>query len=89
MSSIKEERYEMAGDIRYIKFSGDYENFDEWKENTKAISRHKGILKYLTKKWDILKEEDAEHDEDLLKDTRCSQKKMSQLFLDFAGNSRA
>ena len=54
MLSIKEEIYEMAGSIRYIKFSGDYDKFDEWKDNAKAISRHKGILKYLTKKWDIL-----------------------------------
>ena len=31
ISSIKEERYDMAGAIRYINFSGDYENFGEWK----------------------------------------------------------
>ena len=50
---MKEERYEMAGSIRYIKFSEDYDKFDDWKEKTKAIARHKGILKYLTKEWDI------------------------------------
>ena len=35
----------MAGAIRYIKVSGDYEKFDEWKEKTKENFRHKGILK--------------------------------------------
>ena len=60
ISSIKEERDEMAGNIRYIKFSGDYYKFDEWKEKTKAIARHKGILKYLTNKWDIPKEDDTD-----------------------------
>ena len=39
----------MSGAIRYSKFSGYYDNFDEWKENTNVIARHKGILKYLTK----------------------------------------
>ena len=29
MSTIKEEIYEMSGDTRYIKFSGDYEKFDK------------------------------------------------------------
>ena len=43
----------MVEAIRYIKFSGDYDKFDEWKENTKAIARHKGILKYLKKEVDI------------------------------------
>ena len=41
----------MAGAIRYIKFSGDYGMFYAWKNKTKAIARHKGILKYLTKEW--------------------------------------
>ena len=49
MSIIKEEKYEMEGAIRYIKFIGNYEKFDEWKEKTKAISRHKEILEYLIK----------------------------------------
>ena len=53
MSSIKEERDGVTEAIIYIKFSGEYEKFDEWKENTKAIERHKGILKYLTKEWEI------------------------------------
>ena len=35
----------MEGYIIYIKFSGDYAKFDEWKEKTKAIVRRKGILK--------------------------------------------
>ena len=48
MSSTKEEGYEMAGAIIYIKFSGDYEKFDEWKGKTKVIERHKCILKYPT-----------------------------------------
>ena len=39
----------MYGAIRYINLSADYDNFDEWKENKKAIARHKGILKYPTK----------------------------------------
>ena len=37
MSSIKEERYEMYGAIRYIKFIGDDEKIDECKEKTKVI----------------------------------------------------
>ena len=37
MSSIKEERDEMYGAIRYIKFIGDYEKIGECKEKTKAI----------------------------------------------------
>ena len=49
-SSTIDEIDEVSGAISYIKFSGDYDNFDEWKENTMAIARHKGILKYL-KKW--------------------------------------
>ena len=49
MSSIKYEKYEMAGAIRYINFSGDYDKFYEWKENTKSIARHMNILKYLIK----------------------------------------
>ena len=48
-SSTKDERDEMAGAIRYIKFTGEYDNFEEWREKTKAIYKHKGILKYLTK----------------------------------------
>ena len=48
MSSITEERDYMERAIVYIKFSGYYENFDERREKTKAISRHKVILKYLT-----------------------------------------
>ena len=51
MSSITEERDCMAGAMIYIKYSGEYDKFDEWKENTKAITRHKVILKYLTNKW--------------------------------------
>ena len=47
-SSPKEEREDMAVAIRYIKFSGNYNRFDEWKEKTKAVAIHKGILKYLT-----------------------------------------
>ena len=49
MSRINDERYDMAGAIRYIKFSGDYEKFYGWKENTKAVAGHNGILKYLKK----------------------------------------
>ena len=54
----------MSGVIRYIKFSGDYDKFDGWKWNTKATSRHKGILKYLTKGVDILTEDEAENVEE-------------------------
>ena len=39
----------MEGGIGYIKFSGDYYKFDEWKYNTKAIARHAVIIKYLKK----------------------------------------
>ena len=61
-SSTKDEIDNMTGSIRYIKFSGDYDKFDEWKENTKAIFRHKGILKYMTKEVEIPKEYEAEND---------------------------
>ena len=46
MSSTREKRYEMDIAIRYIKFSGDYDKFDEWKGKTKVIATNKGILKY-------------------------------------------
>ena len=50
MTSIpKEEREKITGAIRYIKFSGDYDMFYEWKEKIKEITSHKGTLKYLTK----------------------------------------
>ena len=65
--SPREEREEMSGAIRYINFSGDYENFDEWKENTKAIFRHKGILKYLTKEVEPPTEDETENDEEKMK----------------------
>ena len=48
-SSTKDEIDEVSGAISYIKFSGDYDNFYEWKEKTKMISRYKVILKHLTK----------------------------------------
>ena len=50
------------GAIRYIKFSGYYDKFDEWKDTTNAIARRKGILKYLTKELKITNEEYAEVD---------------------------
>ena len=53
----------MSGAIRYIKFSGYYDKFDDWRLNTKAISRHKGILKYLKKEEEITTEEEVENDE--------------------------
>ena len=40
----------MAGATRYIKSSGDHEEFYDCTDSTKEISRHKGILKYLIKK---------------------------------------
>ena len=63
-SSTKDEREEMSGAITYINFSGDYDKFDECKEKTKEISRHKGILKYLTKEIEIPTEYEAENDEE-------------------------
>ena len=51
MPSIREDRYETEGTIQYIKFREDYDKFGKWKENTKSISKHKEILKYLTKEW--------------------------------------
>ena len=47
----------MAGAIIYIKFIRDYDKFDNWKEKTKEIARHKGIIKYLTKEVKIPTEE--------------------------------
>ena len=49
MSRINDERDDVDGSIRYIKFSGDYDKFYYWKENTMAVARHKGILKYVIK----------------------------------------
>ena len=57
----------MARFIRYIKFSGDYDKFDAFKENTNSISRHKGTLKYLTKDVEIPAEDEAENYEDKIK----------------------
>ena len=57
----------MAGIVRYTHFSGSYDKFGEWKENKKAISRHKGILKYLAKEVYITTEDEAEIDEEKLK----------------------
>ena len=56
----------MSGAISYIKFSGDYYKFDEWKENTKSITIHRGILKYLTKEV-IPTEDESENDEEKMK----------------------
>ena len=58
-SSTKYEREEIAGAIRNIKFSGEYYKFDERKENTKAIARHQGILKHLTKEVETPTEDEA------------------------------
>ena len=53
MSSIKDEKDEMSGAIKYITFSGGYNKFDGRKEKTKEIFGHKDIIKYLTKEVDI------------------------------------
>ena len=54
--------------------------FDEWKKN-KAISRHKGILKYLTKDVEIPTEEEAENDEDKTKIYEGISKKWDLLII--------
>ena len=64
MSRINDETDQVAGSIRRIKFSGDYDKFYQWNENTKAVDRHKGILKYTTKEIDIPTEYKAYNDED-------------------------
>ena len=66
-SRPKEEREDMAEAIKYIKSSGKYEKFYEWKKKTKSIFKHKGILKYLTKEVETLTEEEAENYEDKMK----------------------
>ena len=66
-SSTKDEGWDMAGIVRYTHFSGSYDKFGEWKENTKAIARHKGILKYLAKEVYITTEDEAKIDEEKLK----------------------
>ena len=63
-TSTNNEREEIPGAIRYINFSGDYDNFEKWKEKTKAITRHKGILEYLTKEVEIPTEYEAENYEE-------------------------
>ena len=83
MSSIKDERGEMAGSISYIKFSGDYDKFDEWKENTKPISIHKVILKYLTKEVDIPTEDESDNDEDKMKIYEGNSKAWDFLIISF------
>ena len=50
---IKEEIDNMRDAIRYIKFSRYYDKFDERKEKANEISKHKVILNYITKKWNI------------------------------------
>ena len=45
ISSSKDEREETDGAIRYIKFSGDYDKFDELRENKKSIVIKKGYPK--------------------------------------------
>ena len=40
----------MIGFIIYIRFSGDYYKFDEWKYKTKDTVRYNRIIKFLTKK---------------------------------------
>ena len=67
VSIPKKEIWDMAGAIKYIKFSEEYENFYECKEKTKGISRQKSIIKYLTKEVEIPTEEAAENDEDKMK----------------------
>ena len=63
MSIINDERDQVAGPISCIKFIGDYDKFYQWKKITKAIARHKGILKYITKQADIPTEDKAYNDE--------------------------
>ena len=46
--------------IIYINFSGDYDKFYKWMEYTKSITRHKGVLKYLTKEVEISTEDEVE-----------------------------
>ena len=55
----------MTEAIIYIKFIGDHDNFNDWKN--KSIERQKGILKYLKKQWEIPSEEDSENEEDKFK----------------------
>ena len=65
MTSITKDKIkEISGAIRYIKFSGDYDKFDECKEQTKAIFIHKGVLKYLTEEVETSTEDKAENDEE-------------------------
>ena len=57
----------MAASIRYIRFRGAFGDFYDWRENTKIISRHKGILKHLGEKVEISTEDKAENDEEKMK----------------------
>ena len=66
ISLTKDERYDMSGAIRYIKFSGDYNKFGECKKKTEAIFRHEGILKCLTKELAIPIEDESDKDEEKL-----------------------
>ena len=67
MSIINDERDQVAVSISCIKFIGNYDKFYYWKKITKAIARHKGILKYITKEADIPTEDKAYNDEDKMK----------------------
>ena len=51
---------------------------------TKAIARHKGILNYLTKEWDISSEEDAESDKNKLKIYEVNSKAWYLLIISLA-----
>ena len=56
----------MAGSIRYIKFSGEYDKFDDWKDKTKEIDRQMA-LKKTTKELEIPTEDEEDNDEDKMK----------------------
>ena len=83
-SSPRERREDKAGAIRYIKFSGKYNKFHEWKEKIKAIARHKGILQYLTKEVEIPPEDKAENDEEKMKINEGNSKACDFLIISLA-----
>ena len=56
----------MDGVIRYIKFSVDYDQFDERKDK-KGNCKTQGYIEVLKKEWEIPIEEDEENNEDILK----------------------
>ena len=52
----------MAGAIRYIKFSGDYDTFDEWKERKRRQNEKQERLNEVTSRWNTCRIKNTSQD---------------------------